>query len=195
MAENENANGQETQQKKKDSPILWIIILVINIALIFFMWNYYQKLKSQIVEETISTATITRTATTTVQEKAIVGYDLAEVLYTDLKTAHDQMTDGDFATAQETLTHAFNVAGLTLKVISVESGDENIDTKLKEFRTEISSVAYYLSQTLEMLYKEQNDQAMAYYTKNIDLEKLKTMISDGKQYYINILIQSNTKEE
>ena len=195
MAENENANGQETQEKKKDSPLVWLIILVINIALIFFMWNYYQKLKTQVVQETIGTATVTRTATTTVQEKAIVGYDLAEVLYDDLKTAHDQMLDQDFATAQETLTHAVNVAGLTLKIISVESGNETVDAKLKEFRTQLSSVAYYLSQTLELLYKEQNDKAMAYFTKNIDLEKLKTMINDGKQYYIKLLIEASIKEE
>ncbi|NOZ91782.1 hypothetical protein GM182_06410 [bacterium 3DAC] len=195
MAENENANGQETQEKKKDSPLVWLIILVINIALIFFMWNYYQKLKTQVVQETIGTATVTRTATTTVQEKAIVGYDLAEVLYDDLKTAHDQMLEQDFTTAQETLTHAVNVAGLTLKIISVESGNETIDAKLKEFRTQLSSVAYYLSQTLELLYKEQNDKAMAYFTKNIDLEKLKTMINDGKQYYIKLLIEASIKEE
>ena len=195
MAENENANGQETQEKKKDSPLVWLIILVINIALIFFMWNYYQKLKTQVVQETIGTATVTRTATTTVQEKAIVGYDLAEVLYDDLKTAHDQMLEQDFTTAQETLTHAVNVAGLTLKIISVESGNETVDAKLKEFRTQLSSVAYYLSQTLELLYKEQNDKAMAYFTKNIDLEKLKTMINDGKQYYIKLLIEASIKEE
>ncbi len=185
MAENEN---EKQEEKKKDNPLVWLLILVINIALIFFMWNYYQKLKSQVVNETIGTATVTRTATTTVQEKAIVGYDLAQILFNDLETAHKQMNDADFATAQETLTHAVNVAGLTLKIVAVESGKEEIDTKLKEFRTYLGNVAYHLSQTLELLYKEQNDQAMAYFNQNIDLEKLKTMIDDGKNYYLNILL-------
>ena len=204
----ENKNGQEggtdmaeenekveEQNGKKDSPLKWLIILIINIALIFFMWGYYQKLKTETVKETIGTATVTMTATLTVQEKAIVGYNLAEVLYSALKAAHDQMTEGDFATAQETLTKAVNVAGLLMKTIAVKSGDENIDMKLEEFRKEMATVAYHLSSTLEMLYKEENDKAMAYFTRNIDLEKIKTDIQDGKNYYLNLLIESTMKGE
>ncbi len=185
----------EEHDGKKDSPLKWFIILIINVALIVVMWGYYQKLKSETVKETIGTATVTMTATLTVQEKAIVGYNLAEVLYSDLKTARDQMTEGDFATAQETLTKAVNVAGLLMKTIAVKSGDENIDMKLEKFRKEMEMVAYHLNSTLEMLYKEENDKAMSYFTRNIDLEKIKTEIEDGKNYYINLLLESAMKGE
>lgn len=189
-------NNEKTQEKqKKDSPLMWLLILIINIGLIFFMWNYYQKLKSQTIEQTIGTATVTMTTTVTLQEKAIVGYNLAEVLYNDLKLAHEQMMDTDFITAQETLTRAVSVNGITLKIISVESGDEKLDQKLSTLRQILIETGYHLNQTLEFLYKELNDEAMAYFSKNIDLEKLKNTINDGKQYYINVLIESRTEKE
>lgn len=189
-------NNEKTQEKqKKDSPLMWLLILIINIGLIFFMWNYYQKLKSQTIEQTIGTATVTMTTTVTLQEKAIVGYNLAEVLYNDLKLAHEQMMDTDFITAQETLTRAVSVNGITLKIISVESGDEKLDQKLSTLRQILIETGYHLNQTLEFLYKELNDEAMAYFSKNIDLEKLKNTINDGKQYYINVLIEARTEKE
>ena len=188
-------NNETTQEQKKDSPLMWLLILIINISLIFFMWNYYQKLKSQTIEQTIGTATVTMTTTVTLQEKAIVGYNLAEVLYNDLKLAHEQMMDTDFVTAQETLTRALSVNGITLKIISVESGDEKLDQKLSTLRQTLVETGYHLNKTLEFLYKELNDEAMAYFSRNIDLETLKNTISDGKQYYIKLLIESQTKEE
>ena len=189
-------NNEKTQEKqKKDSPLMWLLILMINIGLIFFMWNYYQRLKSQTIEQAIGTATVTMTTTVTLQEKAIVGYNLAEVLYNDLKLAHEQMMDTDFITAQETLTRAISVNGITLKIISVESGDKELDQKLATLRQTLVEIGYHLNQTLEFLYKELNDEAMVYFSKNIDLEELKNTISDGKQYYINVLIESRIEEE
>jgi len=192
MAEN---NKKTEEKQRKDSPLMWLLILMINIGLIFFMWNYYQRLKSQTIEQAIGTATVTMTTTVTLQEKAIVGYNLAEVLYNDLKLAHEQMMDTDFITAQETLTRAISVNGITLKIISVESGDKELDQKLATLRQTLVEIGYHLNQTLEFLYKELNDEAMVYFSKNIDLEELKNTISDGKQYYINVLIESRIEEE
>ncbi len=194
MAEEEvqNQNGGE----KKDSPMVWLIITILNIAILFGLWHLYHSLKANQLNQIIeTTATTTITATETANDMAIVSYTIGELIADKLDKTAKLFADEDYITAQEVLGDALALTNLALKKSSATFKDENLAKPLQEYRKTLAVLAQDISTVLDHLYKEENGDAAVYFQMHIKPDNFRQLVEDGKKFYIDLLVKQVKPQE